>query len=85
MRFLSTAAVAILTLALVDGALAETAPRPTPPEIGDTQDAAKKAEYLEARPYKPCPSSVRFPNGQNACLGLPGNPDWKVRTDDRNE
>jgi hypothetical protein len=85
MRFLLTATIAALTLAPVHYALAETAPRPASPEIGETQDAAKKAEYLEARPYKPCPASVRFPNGQNACLGLPGYPDWKVRTDDRDE
>jgi hypothetical protein len=93
MRFLFAAALAVLMLAQVQGANAETARRATPPEIdetqdatiGATQDATKKAEYLEARPYKPCPSSVRFPNGQHACLGLPGYPDGKVRTDDPNE
>jgi len=40
---------------------------PTPraaPKIGETSDAAVKAEYLEAIPYKPCPANVRFPNGR---------------------
>jgi hypothetical protein len=49
-----------------------TAPR-TPPAIGETKDADIKAEYLEAIPYKPCPANVRFPNGRQACLGLPRN------------
>jgi len=47
-----------------------TAPR-TLPTLGQTQDADIKAEYLEAIPYKPCPANVRFPNGQQRCLGLP--------------
>jgi hypothetical protein len=93
MRFLIAAALTVLALAQVQGALAQTARRANPPEIDETQgatidgtqDATKKAEYLEARPYIPCPSSVRFPNGQHACLGLPGYPDQKVRRDDPNE
>jgi hypothetical protein len=62
-----------------------TAPRASPdnpsvpipraaPKIGETQDADVKAEYLEAIPYKPCPANVRFSNGRQACLGLPGYP-----------
>ena len=85
MRFLFAAAVAVSTLASVTGGLTKTAPRPAPPAISETQDADKKAEYLEAKPYKPCPASVRFPSGQQTCLGLPGYPDSKVRTDDPNE
>jgi hypothetical protein len=42
-----------------------------PHGIGETTDAGVKAEYEERLPYKPCPSSVRFPNGQQACLGGP--------------
>jgi hypothetical protein len=85
MRFLFAAAVAVLTLAPVRGGLTETASRPAPPKISETQDADKKAEFLEARPYKPCPANVRFPSGQQVCLGFPGYPDSKVRTDDPNE
>jgi hypothetical protein len=50
-----------------------TAPRHVP-TLGETTDADIKSEYLEAIPYKPCPANVRFPNGQQACLGLPGRP-----------
>ena len=31
------------------------------------------------------PSDVRFPNGQQVCLGLPGYPDFRVRAYDPNE
>jgi hypothetical protein len=51
-----------------------TAPRHVP-TLGETRDADIKSEYLEAIPYKPCPANVRFPNGQQACLGLPGRPE----------
>ena len=44
------------------------------PTLSETTDADIKSEYLEAIPYKPCPANVRFPNGQQACLGLPGRP-----------
>jgi hypothetical protein len=64
MRFLIIAAVLISALPAAGGAFAQTAPRPAPPNIGETQDAGKKAEYLESKTYKPCLSSVRFPNGQ---------------------
>jgi hypothetical protein len=43
----------------------------TPPNIADTSDASIKAEYEENVPYIPCPADVRFPNGRQACLGLP--------------
>ena len=86
MRFFFAAVVAVSTLASVRGGLRqETAQRPAPPAISETQDADKKAEYLEAKPYRPCPASVRFPSGQQTCLGLPAYPDSKVRTDDSNE
>ena len=50
------------------------------PTLGETQDADIKAEYLEAMPYKPCPANVRFFNGQQMCLGLPGNPSYRPYT-----
>jgi hypothetical protein len=43
----------------------------TAPNIADTSDASVKAEYEERVPYIPCPADVRFPNGHQACLGLP--------------
>jgi hypothetical protein len=52
----------------------QSRPAPHVPTLGETQDADIKSEYLEAIPYKPCPANVRFPNGQQACLGLPGRP-----------
>ena len=55
------------------GNQSRTAP-PHVPTLSQTQDADIKSEYLEAIPYKPCPANVRFPNGQQACLGLPGRP-----------
>jgi hypothetical protein len=56
-----------------------TAPRHVP-TLGETKDADIKAEYLEAMPYQPCPANVRFPNGQQTCLGLPGNPSYRPYT-----
>jgi hypothetical protein len=82
MRFLIVVAALISTLAAAGGALAETAqgpgaPKPAAPKMDETQDAKIKAEYLEAIPYRPCPANVRFPNGQQVCLGLPGNPFYR--------
>jgi len=71
MRFMIIAAVLISALPLAVGAFAQTAQRPAAPKVDETQDAQKKAEYLESIPYKPCPANVRFPNGQQVCLGLP--------------
>jgi hypothetical protein len=67
MRFMIVAVVLTSALPLAAGAFAQTAPK-----IGETKDADIKAEYLESIPYKPCPANVRFPNGQQRCLGLPG-------------
>jgi hypothetical protein len=82
MRFLIVVAALISTLPAANGVLAETAqapgtPKPAPPKMDETQDAKIKAEYLEAIPYRPCPANVRFPNGQQVCLGLPGNPFYR--------
>ena len=85
MRFIFAAAVAALVLIPPRSGLTESARRPAPPDITETQDADKKAEYLEAKPYKPCPANVRLPSGEQVCLGFPGYPESKVRTDDPNE
>jgi hypothetical protein len=79
MRFMITTVVLLSALPLVGSASAQNVPR-TPPTIGDTKDADIKAEYLEAIPYKPCPANVRFPNGEQMCLGLPGHPFFRRYT-----
>ena len=82
MRFRIFAAVALIAaLSLVSNALAQTGQRHAPPKITETQDADTKAEYLESIPYKPCPASVLFPNGQHACLGAPSSPNLDVESD----
>ena len=75
MRFLIVAAVLISAVPLAASAYAQTTPTvpSTPPTIRETKDADIMAEYLESIPYKPCPANVRFPNGQQVCLGLPRN------------
>jgi hypothetical protein len=79
MRFQVFAAVALTAvLPLISNALAQTGQRHAPPKINETQDADTKAEYLESIPYKPCPASVRFPNGQHACLGAATSPNLDV-------
>jgi hypothetical protein len=75
MRRLAVAAVLIFAPPLTFDALAQTAQRTTPPKLDETQNADRKAEYLESIPYKPCPASVVFPNGKRACIGGPGYPD----------
>ena len=55
------------------------------PKIGETRDADLKAEYLEAVPYQPCPANVRFPNGQQMCVGLPGHPFYRTHSSPSNE
>jgi hypothetical protein len=78
MRVLIIVAALASALPAVSGALAETAqPKPAAPKMDETQDAKIKAEYLEAIPYRPCPANVRFPSGQQVCLGLPGNPYYR--------
>jgi hypothetical protein len=80
MRFRIFAAVALIA-AVISNALAQTGQRHAPPKINETQDADTKAEYLESIPYKPCPASVLFPDGQHACLGGPSGPNLDVESD----
>jgi len=82
MRCLIIIAALTSMLPAAGGALAETAQEPGTPKPGaskmdETQDAKIKAEYLEAIPYRPCPANVRFPSGEQVCLGLPGNPFYR--------
>ena len=80
--FVSSASC-LSALWLTGFAVAETACRPDPPKISETQDPEKKAEYLESIPYKPCPASVVLPNGRHACIGMPGNPELNSLHDRR--
>ena len=77
MRFFLIATVLISALAPVAEAFAQTDQPRTQPKMDETQDAKIKAEYLESIPYQPCPANVRFPNGRQICLGLPGNPFYR--------
>jgi hypothetical protein len=36
-----------------------------------------KEETEAGLTYQPCPANVRFSNGQQMCLGLPGNPFYR--------
>ena len=46
-----------------------------PPNLGPARILADIKEETEAGiTYQPCPANVRFPNGQQMCLGLPGFP-----------
>jgi hypothetical protein len=74
MRRLAVLAALIFASVLTFDALAQSAQRPDPPKLDETQNADRKAEYLESIPYRPCPASVVFPNGRHACIGSPSYP-----------
>jgi hypothetical protein len=55
------------------GPSGEKASGEKPPSGGPARSLADIKEETEASiPYKPCPANVRFPNGQQMCLGFPG-------------
>jgi hypothetical protein len=66
--------IALLALSLTSARAAENAKSQGAPSLDETNEADKKAKYLESIPYRPCPSPVRMPNGQVECLGSPGEP-----------
>src|SRR5215813_7114146 len=52
-----------------------------PPSGGPARTLADIKEETEAGiRYQPCPANVRFPNGQQMCLGLPAGPDRPYHT-----
>jgi hypothetical protein len=54
------------------GAAGEKAPSEKPPSGGPARSLADINEETEAGiTYQPCPANVRFPGGQQMCLGLP--------------
>lgn len=73
MRFSIIAAASLPTLALIQGAIAQTpnkqssSPPPSPGYIEDQHPEWFKENYK----YRPCPAAVVFPNGRHACLGKP--------------
>ena len=49
-----------------------------PPNLGPARTLADIKEETEPGiTYQPCPANVRFPNGQQMCLGLPGFPSYR--------
>ena len=49
-----------------------------PPNLGPARTLADIKEETEAGiTYQPCPANVRFPNGQQMCLGLQGFPSYR--------
>ena len=79
MRFLIVAMALVSALAIASGAFAQTTEQPTKPSPPATTpesglDAVRGEHpewFTEPNSYKPCPSSVVFPNGSPACLGCP--------------
>ena len=58
------------------GAPGERPPSSTPP--GQARTLADIKDETEAGLiYEPCPANVRFSNGQQMCLGLPGSPFYR--------
>jgi hypothetical protein len=51
------------------------------PSSGSTSQARTLADIKDETEagliYRPCPANVRFPNGQQMCLGLPGFPFYR--------
>ena len=78
--------VAVGVLAFASGAFAQNPPQ-TPPAAQAPPSVATGAGldvmlrehpswFTEANTYKPCPSSVVFPDGRPACLGCPISCRW---------
>jgi hypothetical protein len=61
-----------------EGTPSEKAPNAGPASAGQPRTLADIKEETEAGlTYQPCPANVRFPNGQQMCLGLPGFPFYR--------
>lgn len=77
MRAIITATIAILVLASAHGAFAQTDPRSQSEEATSTNIREQHPEWFEKKGiYRPCPASVTFQNGRNACLGCPRECGW---------
>jgi hypothetical protein len=69
MRYLPIGTSIILALALAQPAFAQAASSASPAPVGEQQ---KHPDWFESKGvYRPCPASVTFAGGRNACLGCP--------------
>jgi hypothetical protein len=79
MRSLIVAVTLVSALAFASGAFAQTTEQPAQPSTQATTPEGQLGQvsrehpgwFMEPNTYKPCPSSVLFPNGSPACLGCP--------------
>ena len=79
MRSLIVAVTLVSALAIASGAFAQTTEQPAQPSTPATTSEGALGQvarehpgwFMEPNSYKPCPSSVVFPNGGPACLGCP--------------
>jgi hypothetical protein len=66
---------AVLFAGSASAALAQDTGGEKPPSGGPGRTTADIKEETEAGiAYQPCPANVRFPSGQQMCLGLPAGP-----------
>lgn len=73
MRILFLVVISTLIIANSPDAFAQST-QASQDNVGKTQDDAEQQHpnwYKEPRRYRPCPASVEFPNGRQACLGNP--------------
>ena len=87
MRSLIVAVALVSALAFASGAFAQTTEQPTQPSTpapaeGQLSQLTREHPgwFTEPNSYKPCPSSVVFPNGSPACLGCPTPCRWHFRS-----
>jgi hypothetical protein len=87
-RKLAAILAAVLFVGSASAALAQDTPTGKPPSSGAPGDkppsgpptrtlADIKDETEAGLIYEPCPANVRFSNGQQMCLGLPGSPFYR--------
>jgi hypothetical protein len=65
--------ISILALASAHGAFAQATPSTSPAPAGAQKSIGQEhPDWFESKgKYRPCPASVTFADGQNACLGCP--------------
>jgi hypothetical protein len=62
----------MLALVWAQGAYAQTGPGASPAPGSQDGIAQEHPEWFESKgKYRPCPASVTFADGRNACLGCP--------------
>ena len=84
MRSPIVAVTLVSALAFASGAFAQTTEQPAQPSPPATTPEGQLDQvsrehpgwFVESNTYRPCPSSVVFPNGSPACLGCPIRCRW---------